>query len=91
MILVKDQLAFLGLEVQDKVTTFSGIVTSVSFDLYGCIQCLVNPGLDNDGKIKDSVWFDSNRLNKMTKNPVIPLPEFDYLHGPEVKPTNRKP
>jgi len=49
---VQDHLSLLGKEVEDVVTGMSGIVASVSFDLYGCIQAIINPGLDKDGKRK---------------------------------------
>jgi hypothetical protein len=34
-------LKLLGTKVRDVVTGFVGIVTSVSFDLYGCVQAVV--------------------------------------------------
>ena len=38
-----NELKLLGLKVKDKVTGFTGIITSVSFDLYGCIQVIITP------------------------------------------------
>lgn len=78
--------------MRDKVTGFSGIVASVGFDLYGCIQAIVNPGLDKDGKMKDSVWFDVGRLEKTGGNRVMSPPDFEDgqqaqgLQGPAEKP-----
>ena len=52
-------LAILGHRVVDRVTGFKGVAVTVSFD--GCIQVIVNPGLQTDGKLGDSNWFDFNR------------------------------
>jgi hypothetical protein len=71
----------LGLKVTDRVTGFTGIVSSVCFDLYGCVQLTVNPGLDKDGKQKDSLWYDYNRLKIICKKPVMDQPEFDITGG----------
>ena len=75
---IKKHLNLLGLKVKDKITGFTGIVTSVSFDLYGCIQAIVNPGMDRDGKQKDSHYFDVNRLKIVSSKPVMDLPNFDF-------------
>jgi hypothetical protein len=89
---IKKHLNLLGLKVKDKVTGFTGIVTSVSFDLYGCIQAIVNPGMDEDGKQKDSHYFDINRLEVKSNKPVMNVPNFDHgaiangEKGPAEKP-----
>ena len=50
----------LGLKVTDQVTGFSGVVTSVGYDLYGCIQAIVTPQLKADAtKLEESRWFDT--------------------------------
>ena len=80
-------LGLLGLKVEDKVTGFTGVVGSISFDLYGCIQDLVNPGMGTDGKLRDQCWFDISRLNVLDETPVMKVPNFnDEPHGPEDKP-----
>lgn len=92
MIHVKEHLNLLGLKVKDKVTGFTGIVSSVGFDLYGCIQAVVNPGLGADGKLQDQLWFDVNRLTVLATRPVMTRPNFDFgpvaegRHGPAEKP-----
>jgi len=48
---VKKHLSLLGLKVKDKVTGYTGVVASIGFDLYGCVQAIVNPGMDKDGKL----------------------------------------
>lgn len=100
MILLKPHLDFLGLRVKDRVTGFSGIVTSVCFDLFGCIQAAVSPGMkaDNSG-LGDSLWFDVNRLEVTDPKPVMKAPAFDWS-GPAIanaekgsapKPSPNKP
>ena len=41
--LIKKHLDLLGHKVKDKVSGFQGVVISMSFDLYGCIQADVRP------------------------------------------------
>lgn len=59
---IRKHMEMLGLKVEDKVTGFKGVVTSVSFDLYGCVQTIVNPGVGEDKKPGESLWFDIGRL-----------------------------
>ena len=68
----------LGMRVMDRVTKFTGVVTSVTFDLYGCIQAIVNPGMGVDGKVGESLWFDVNRLSVMDSVRVMDKPAFDW-------------
>lgn len=66
----------LGLKVKDSVTGFKGVVTGLCFDLYGCIQAVVTPPVDKDGKTFDGRWFDITRLEILSKKPVMELPDF---------------
>jgi len=81
----------LGLEVRDAVTGFEGVVVSVAFDLYGCIQTVVEPK-QQDGKLNDSRWFDVTRLEVTNQVPVMQLPDFSAGYvaegrkGPAEKP-----
>jgi hypothetical protein len=86
MINLNDHLKMLGLKVKDKVTGFSGVVTGVSFDLYGCIQAIVNPGMGKDGKLQEQVWLDVERLEILSPIPVMNPPTFEWVHGPAEKP-----
>ena len=86
---VQKDLTLLGMKARDCVTGFEGVVTSISFDLYGCNSALINPGLDKEGKTKDSHWFDINRLKIISKHPVMRQPEFvsgTVEKGAEIKP-----
>lgn len=91
-----EHLQLLGLKVKDRVTGFEGVVTSVSFDLYGCIQATVHLGLGSDGKISDQAWFDVNRLAVELDLPVMSRPYFEKgyqaegLQGAAEKPAMSK-
>lgn len=96
MVNVSQHLGLLGMRVKDRVTGFEGVVSSVSFDLYGCIQAVVTPAAGEKGKLEDSRWFDVQRLEIVAKEPVMAKPEFDYSpadiaagkKGPAEKPTS---
>jgi hypothetical protein len=83
----QQHLNMLGLEVQDKVTLFNGIVTSVSFDLYGCLQYAVSPRVDKDGKIPEGRWIDAHRVTIINHTPVMVLPAFVEVPGKSIAQT----
>ncbi len=88
MIKVQEQFELLGLKVEDRVTKYKGIVTSISFDLYGCVQVLVNPGLrKKEDKLGEQIWFDIGRLKVLDKTPVMNRPDFQFEKGPADKPS----
>jgi hypothetical protein len=76
------------------VTGYAGIVDSVGFDLYGCIQALVNPGMDKDNKLQGGHWLDVNRLEVTDTTPVMDPPNFKFgkqaegKQGPAEKPAS---
>ena len=82
----------LGMKVQDKVTGAKGVVSSISYDLYGCIQAVVVPPVDKDGKKAEGWWCDVARLKTTTAPRVMELPDFDSGYpakgkkGPAAKP-----
>ena len=78
-------LALLGLKVADKVTGREGVVTSVCFDLYGCIQAAVDPGYKEDGSRHEVNWFDINRLRPLFSEPVMELPDFVSYGHPQAE------
>ncbi len=92
MIPIQTHLNLLGMRVQDRVTEIKGVVTSVCFDLYGCIQAAVYPGLDKDGNPRGATWYDVNRLMIISDSPVMERPDFvsgphaDGDKGPAEKP-----
>jgi hypothetical protein len=82
---IHEHMKMLGMKVTDKVTGFKGVVASVSFDLYGCIQCIVTPEAGELGKQEDCRWFDIKRLRVTGKRPVMELPNYDYGYVAEGK------
>lgn len=86
---VMSSIKLLGLKVSDQVTGFSGVVTSIGFDLYGCIQAIVSPEMKDPGKLEDSRWFDVKRLKVLHNVPVMALPHFMNVQGGFDKPIPR--
>jgi hypothetical protein len=85
--LINDYLKFLGQKVRDRVTGWEGVVSSISFDLYGCVQAVITPKVAKDGKIPEGRWFDIKRLVVLSSKSVMPVPSFAQVGGPENKPT----
>jgi hypothetical protein len=83
---MKKHFELFGFKVKDLITGREGVVTSISFDLYGCVQAIVQPGVNTDGNLGESHWFDIKRLVAISDNPVMPLPCFDSPPGGETKP-----
>lgn len=85
---MKRYTAILGHKVKDKVTGYEGVATSVSFDLYGCVQVIVSPpGVDKDGKTFVGHWFDHKRLTVLAKKPVMEVPTFETVPGGQELPS----
>lgn len=78
---MKKYMDLLGLEARDVVTGYTGVITTVSFDLYGCVQVVVTPKYKEG---KDDIvgrWFDSKRLTVLSKKPVMEVPSFTSVPG----------
>jgi len=88
-------IELLGYKAKDKVTGFKGVIDSVCFDAYGCIQVSIKPPLDKDGRIPESYWFDVTRCTVDEKKRVIDMPNFyegyvaEGRKGAAVKPSLR--
>jgi hypothetical protein len=80
---ISKHIGMLGLRVKDSVTGMEGVVTSISFDLYGCVQAIVHPGIAENGTMRDPLWFDVARLRVTDSNPVMECPNFDHGHVAE--------
>ena len=77
---MKNYLNILGHEVRDRVTGFTGIATTVGFDLYGCVQVIVSqPGVNDKGETKPGAWFDFKRLNVTTAPLAMEQPVFSPI------------
>lgn len=91
---IEAALATLGKSGRDRVTGQPGVITSVSFDLYGCVQVILNPGVGPDGKIIDSSWYDLVRIEIDEKKPPVLANPFLAAaapeKGPESKPAPRQ-
>ena len=84
---MQEYLNILGYEVEDLVTKIEGIATSISFDLYGCVQVSV---ISNDSSVKKADdkwigWYDFKRLVKKSETPVMDQPTFEIINGPAFK------
>ncbi len=79
-------LDLLGLRGRDRVTGFVGVVTSVSYDLYGCVMVVLSPPVDDKGEVHDGKWFDSHRIEVIDGKPVMAAPDFGDVKGPAEKP-----
>jgi len=89
---VQKHMKLLGMKVTDKVTGFAGVVTSISFDLYGCIQAIVTPEAGKEGKQEESRWYDVQRLNVIGTRPVMDVPNYEHGSVAEGKKgANEKP
>ena len=92
---IKKHISILGLPVRDRVTGLKGIAASVTFDLYGCVQAIVQPLADKNGKVEESKWFDIARLEVLDKTPVMEVPNFEVGYvaegkkGPAEKPKGK--
>lgn len=90
----KNHIELLGYKAIDKITGFKGIIDSVCFDLYGCIQVSLKPPMGKDGKVPEGYWFDVTRLKVGTKR-IVELPNFyagyvaEGRKGPAQKPSGR--
>jgi hypothetical protein len=74
--ITQDSIEMLGWEAKDKITGCEGVITSVCFDLYGCIQAVLSPPVLKKGDKPPEFlgWFDINRLeiNRKKKRRMTP-------------------
>lgn len=61
----------LGTRCVDQVTGFEGTVVGVVIYISGCLQALVAPLVDKDGKMRDSSWIDLQRLRRLDNDKII--------------------
>lgn len=83
---MKEHFKLLGYQVRDVVTGFKGTVTTIGFDLYGCVQAVVTPPLAKGETESIGRWFDTKRLVITGKKPVMKVPEFVNVPGGASKP-----
>jgi hypothetical protein len=56
----------LGRTYEDVVTGFTGVAIGHVRYITGCNQALLQPRVDADGKVPDSMWMDEQRLKAQT-------------------------
>jgi hypothetical protein len=87
---MREYFELLGFRARDIVTGFEGVVTSICFDLYGCVQGAVTPPFDEKtGKLGEGHWFDVKRLVRLGDKEVMAAPTFETVPGGEPKPAFR--
>jgi hypothetical protein len=63
----------LGDEVRNKVTGFTGIVTTYAKHLAGCDRLWVEPRVGEDGKARDGQWSDIDMVEIVSPGVVEPV------------------
>lgn len=64
----------MGVKAKCKVTGLTGIITGRTEYLNGCIQWLVKPPVDKDGKIVEGHWIDEGQLEIIDEGIAIDVP-----------------
>lgn len=62
----------LGRTYTDKITGFTGVATGFVQYISGCHQVLLAPRVGEDGALRDSQWFDLQRVAAMD-NQIVEL------------------
>lgn len=66
-----DMFSFaLGQKVRCLVTGFEGVTTIRTQHLNGCIQYVVKPPVDKEGKMSDGNWIDEAQLEAVDEEPI---------------------
>lgn len=81
--MIEQHLKLLGTVMRDRVTGITGMVSSVCFDAYGCVQAILSPRA-KDGAPRDSHWFDVKRLEFAGKRIMEAPPHFVTPPGKEI-------
>lgn len=90
---INSHVNLLGLKAKDKVTGFTGVIEIVYFDLYGCIQVVLRPPVNDKGESPDGKWFDASRMEIISNERVMKMPDYDKGYvaegnkGPAEKPS----
>ena len=83
---VEALLNMLGYKGKDKVTGYTGVITSTSVDLYGCLQVLLTTEIDENHEW-NCRWFDMNRIELISVDRIME-PQNKELYsdkGPSTK------
>ncbi len=82
--MIEEHLDLLGKRMKDVVTGVSGMVDSVSFDVYGCVQATLRAKMNRDGTIPEAHWFDVKRLKTAGDRIMDAPPHFTTPPGEEI-------
>lgn len=77
----------LGKKYRDKITNFTGVATGHVVYISGCNQVLLAPTVDDAGKLRESSWFDEQRVEAID-NDVITL-DNSKTPGPDKEAPKR--
>lgn len=89
---VEQILASMGLPATDKITGFKGVLISISFDVFGCIQGCLKPPVSKEGQDEKGGWFDINRLDfEKPKNRKMDCANFEKIYSDFEPPKQEKP
>jgi len=69
----------LGFPAKDILTGMTGVISSISFDINGCIQGWIQPSMKEDKTVPEGKWIDVARLELTSETPVIRSP--NYVEG----------
>lgn len=92
--------SLLGKKVRDRVSGMSGVLASISFELYDAqMKGVISPPVDKDGKPADGRWMSLSRVEIVSDEQVMPVPSFSiaqptygatpqqHTHGPADAPS----
>lgn len=69
-----ENIELLGKKVVDKMSGAKGVITSISFDLSGCIQGTIT---SQSGKTPElSFWYDIKQFKVISKIPIVEPPNY---------------
>lgn len=78
----------LGSKVTDNITGFSGIATSRTEYLHGCVHIGITPTELKDGKPIEPQWFDEQRIEVVEeKKPEVSRSSSAKSGGPYSAPS----
>lgn len=65
----------MGVQVRCRVTGLTGIITGKTEYINGCIQWLLKPPVDKDGKLVEGCWIDTIQLEVIGPGISVQAPE----------------
>ncbi len=80
----------LGDEVRDKISGFQGIAVARHNYIEGCNRISIQPPVDKDGKLPDSITVDEPCLEIITVQKISKRQESAATGGPEKWADNRR-